>query len=101
MTFFFERTETAQDIRIVLKPHSLYIMLGMIAVWLLNDLVLQSAPVSQLLMPVFIVFMVVRFFALVKVQKEVLIAMKKGQVSTAGSKFSFTNPFTYTLTKSV
>ena len=101
MTFFFERTETAQDIRIVLKPHSLYIMLGMIAVWLLNDLVLQSAPVSQLLMPVFIVFMVVRFFALVKVQKEVLVAMKKGQVATSGSKFSFTNPFTYTLTKSI
>lgn len=100
MTFFFERTETARDIRIVLKPHSLYIMLGMIVVWLLNDLALHSAPVAQLLMPVFIVFMVVRFFSLVKVQKEVLVAMKKGQVATEGSKFSFANPFTYIISKS-
>lgn len=99
MTFFFERTESADKVTIVLKPHSLYTMLLMLAAWLLNDLVLQSAPITQIIMPVFIVFMVIRFFSLIRVQKEVLVAMKQGRVSTSGSKFSFTNPFTYIINK--
>lgn len=99
MKFFFERTETAQEIQIVLKPHSLYLMLLMLGGWLLNDLVMQSAPIAQVIMPVFIVFMVIRFFALIRIQKEVLVAMKQNKVATIGSKFSFSNPFTYTINK--
>ncbi|MCW8331294.1 hypothetical protein MD588_21095 [Photobacterium sp. SDRW27] len=99
MTFFFERKESAENITIVLKPHSLYAMLVMLAVWLMNDLVLQSAPITQIIMPVFIVFMVVRFFSLIRIQKEVIVAMKQGRVSTSGSKFSFSNPFTYIINK--
>jgi len=99
MKFFFERKESAQDITIVLKPHSLYTMLVMLALWLVNDLVLQSAPVTQIIMPVFIVFMVIRFFSMIRVQKEVIVAMKQGRVSTSGSKFSFSNPFTYVISK--
>ncbi|MGF1703273.1 hypothetical protein L4D09_23555 [Photobacterium makurazakiensis] len=99
MTFFFERTESDSEIKIVLKPHSLYAMLLMLTLWLGNDLLLQSAPISQILMPVFIVFMVIRFFSLIKVQKEVIVAMKQGKVTTQGSKFSLTNPFTYLINK--
>ena len=99
MSFFFEREETDNQVKIVLKPHSLYVMLLMLAVWLLNEMVLHIMPVTQIIMPVFIVFMVIRFFSLVKVQKEVLVAMKQGKVQTSGSKFSFSNPFTYTINK--
>ncbi|WEM42805.1 hypothetical protein PTW35_02920 [Photobacterium sp. DA100] len=99
MAFFFERAETDNEVKIVLKPHSLYVMLLMLATWLINEMVLHIMPVTQIIMPVFIVFMVIRFFSLVKVQKEVLIAMKQGKVQTSGSKFSFSNPFTYTINK--
>ncbi|MDV5171701.1 hypothetical protein [Photobacterium rosenbergii] len=99
MSFFFEREETDNQVKIVLKPHSLYVMLIMLAVWLLNEMVLHIMPVTQIIMPVFIVFMVIRFFSLVKVQKEVLVAMKQGKVQTSGSKFSFSNPFTYIISK--
>ena len=99
MKFFFERTESDGKVMIVLKPHSLYVMLLMLAAWMINDLVLQLAPVTQIIMPVFIVFMVIRFFSLIRVQKEVLIAMKQGRVATSGSKFSFSNPFTYIISK--
>ncbi|WP_299020444.1 hypothetical protein [uncultured Photobacterium sp.] len=99
MNFFFERKESDNRIMITLKPHSLYVMLVMLAVWLANDLLLQSAPMAQVIMPVFIVFMVVRFFSLIRVQKEVLVAMKLGKVKMSGSKFSFANPFTYTISK--
>ncbi|AJR07598.1 hypothetical protein C9J03_19885 [Photobacterium gaetbulicola] len=99
MAFFFERAETDNEVKIVLKPHSLYVMLLMLATWLINEMVLHIMPVTQIIMPVFIVFMVIRFFSLVKVQKEVLIAMKQGKVQTSGSKFSFSNPFTYSINK--
>ncbi|MGF1715634.1 hypothetical protein [Photobacterium chitinilyticum] len=99
MTFFFERTETTDKVTIVLKPHSLYAMLLMLAAWLVSDLVLQAAAITQIIMPVFIVFMVIRFFSLIRVQKEVIVAMKQGRVSTSGSKFSFTNQFTYIINK--
>lgn len=99
MTFFCEREETDSEIKIILKPHSLYVMLLMLAVWLINELVLHSMPVTQIIMPMLIIFMVIRFFSLVKVQKEVLVAMKQGKVQTTGSKFSFSSPFTYTISK--
>ncbi|MGR5065606.1 hypothetical protein [Photobacterium sp. DNB22_13_2] len=99
MTFFFEREETDSEIKIILKPHSLYVMLSMLAVWLINEMVLHIMPVTQIIMPMFIIFMVIRFFSLVKVQKEVLVAMKQGKVQTTGSKFSFGNPFTYIISK--
>ena len=99
MKFFYERTETSEDVKIVLKPNSLYIMLLMLAIWLINDFVLQSVPITQIIMPVFIVFMIVRFFSVVKIQKEVLVAMKQGNVETSGSKFSSSNPLTYTISK--
>ncbi|MGF1738962.1 hypothetical protein [Photobacterium satsumensis] len=99
MTFFCERKETDNAIKIVLKPHSLYVMLLLLTVWLVNEMVLHIMPVTQIIMPMFIVFMVIRFFSLVKVQKEVLVAMKQGKVQTTGSKFSFSNPFTYTISK--
>ncbi|KDM90210.1 hypothetical protein [Photobacterium galatheae] len=99
MSFFYERKEAADAVTITLKPHSLYLMLGMLAVWLGNDLILKSAPMAQIVMPIFIVFMVIRFFALVRIQREVLIAMKQGRVETQGSKFSFKNPFCYRINK--
>lgn len=99
MAFFFKREETENQVKIVLKPHSLYVMLLMLAVWLINEMVLHIMPVTQIIMPVFIVFMVIRFFSLIKVQKEVLVAMKQGKVQTSGSKFSFSKPFTYTINK--
>ncbi|MDO6707760.1 hypothetical protein [Photobacterium sp. 1_MG-2023] len=99
MSFFYERKEAADTVTITLKPHSLYLMLGMLAVWLGNDLILKSAPMAQIVMPVFIVFMVVRFFSLVRVQREVIVAMKQGRVETQGSKFSFRNPFRYIIRK--
>ncbi|MGF1760843.1 hypothetical protein L4D76_23545 [Photobacterium sagamiensis] len=99
MKFFYERIETPDDVKIVLKPNSLYIMLLMLAIWLINDFVLQSVPITQIIMPVFIVFMIVRFFSVVKIQKEVLVAMKQGNVETSGSKFSVSNPLTYTISK--
>ncbi len=100
MTFFFERMETTDKVTIVLKPHSLYAMLLMLAAWLVSDLVLQAAAITQIIMPVFIVFMVIRFFSLIRVQKEVIVAMKQGgRVRTSGSKFSFTNQFTYIINK--
>ncbi|MGF1726073.1 hypothetical protein [Photobacterium nomapromontoriensis] len=99
MKYFFERTETSSTITIVLKPHSLYLMFLMLGCWLFNDFVLQSVAIAQIIMPIFIVFMVIRFFSLIKVQKEVIVAMKQGKVTTSGSKFSVANPFTYTIVK--
>lgn len=99
MKFFYKRIETAEDVKIVLKPNSLYIMLLMLALWLINDFVLQLAPVTQIIMPVFIMLMLVRFFSVVKLQKEVLVAMKQSRVKISGSKFSLSNPLTYTISK--
>ena len=42
-----------------------------------------------------------RFFALIKAQKEVLAAMKDRRLTTQGSKFSFNNPFIYIIKKKV
>ncbi|MGF1693537.1 hypothetical protein [Photobacterium kagoshimensis] len=99
MKFFYERSESATEVNIVIKPHSLYIMLAMLLVWLVNDVVLQSAPMAQVLMPVFIVFMVLRFFSIIKVHREILVALKQGKAKTSGSKFSLKNPLTYTIQK--
>ncbi|OAN14046.1 hypothetical protein A3K86_12600 [Photobacterium jeanii] len=99
MKFFYERTESEREICVVIKPHSLYLMFGMLAVWLLNDFMLQSAPVAQILMPAFLVFIAVRFFTIIKVHREILVALKQGRVKTQGSKFSFNNPLTYVIQK--
>lgn len=99
MKFFYERTESEDEVKIVLKPHSFFIMLLMIAIWLINDLVLKSAPIAQFIMPIFIAFMVIRFFSIIRVQKEILLGMKQRKAETAGSKFSIKNPLTYTIKK--
>lgn len=99
MNFFYERTESDDKVMIVLKPHSLYTMLLMVAVWLINELVLQVALITQIIMPVLLVFIAFRFISLLRVQKEVLLAMKQERVTTSGSKFSFSNPFTYIINK--
>lgn len=98
MKFFYQRIETPEQVQITLSSVSFYTMLALIALWLVDQFALQGS-FSAWLMPVLSMFVFIRFFFILKVQKEVMRAMKEGAVRTTGSKFSFSNPFTYWIEK--
>ncbi|KAE8176123.1 hypothetical protein CIT27_14540 [Photobacterium carnosum] len=97
--FFFQRNEMDSEIRIELKTASFYLLVAMIVGWMAISFILQSNEAGSVFLPILIGFMMLRFFALVKVQKEVLVAMRDKRLTTQGSKFSFTNPFIYIIKK--
>lgn len=99
MKFFFQRNETDSETRIELKTASFYLLVAMIVGWMAISFILQSNEAGSVFLPILIGFMMLRFFALVKVQKEVLVAMRDKCLTTQGSKFSFTNPFIYIIKK--
>ncbi|WP_105060896.1 hypothetical protein [Photobacterium angustum] len=99
--FFFQRSETDSEIRIELKTAPFYLLLAMIAGWLAISFILKSNEAGSIFLPVLIGFIMLRFFALIKAQKEVLAAMKDRRLTTQGSKFSFNNPFIYIIKKKV
>ena len=99
MRFFYQRHETEQQIKITLSSTSFYVMLVMLATWFVNQYFFHSAFFSQAFVPVVFTFMFIRFFFILKVQKEVWEATKRGVVKTSGSKFSLSNPFTYWIEK--
>ncbi|MEC6816336.1 hypothetical protein [Photobacterium toruni] len=99
MRFFSQRNETDSEVRIELKTASFYLLVAMIIGWVAISFILQSNEAGSVFLPILIGFMMLRFFALVKVQKEVLIAMRDKRLTTQGSKFSFTNPFIYIIKK--
>lgn len=97
--FFFQRNETDSEIKIELKTGSFYLLVAMIVGWMAISFLLQSNEAGSVFLPILIGFMMLRFFALVKVQKEVLVAMRDKRLTTQGSKFSFKHPFIYIIKK--
>ncbi|WP_305830312.1 hypothetical protein [Photobacterium leiognathi] len=97
--FFFQRRETDNEIQIELKTAPFYLLLAMIAGWLAVSFILKSNEAGSVFLPILIGFIMLRFFALIKAQKEVLGAMKDKRLTTKGSKFSFSNPFVYIIQK--
>ncbi len=99
MKFFFQRRETDNEIQIELKTAPFYLLLAMIAGWLAVSFILKSNEAGSVFLPILIGFIMLRFFALIKAQKEVLGAMKDKRLTTKGSKFSLSNPFVYIIQK--
>ncbi len=99
MKFFYQRSETPEQVQITLSSFSFYLTLSLVGLWLLDQFVLNTAVLSNILMPILAIFVFTRFFFILKIQKEVMMAMKHGRVRTMGSKFSFSNPFTYLIEK--
>ncbi|WP_318467316.1 hypothetical protein [Photobacterium leiognathi] len=97
--FFFQRRETDNEIQIELKTAPFYLLLAMIAGWLAVSFILKSNEAGSVFLPILIGFIMLRFFALIKAQKEVLGAMKDKRLTTKGSKFSLSNPFVYIIQK--
>jgi hypothetical protein len=99
MKFFYQRNETEEQVQITLSSFSFYLTLALVGFWLLDQFLLNTVVLSDALMPILAIFVFTRFFFILKVQKEVMVAMKAGRVRTVGSKFSFSNPFTYFIEK--
>ncbi len=99
MKFFFQRRETDNEIQIELETAPFYLLLAMIAGWLAVSFILKSNEAGSVFLPILIGFIMLRFFALIKAQKEVLGAMKDKRLTTKGSKFSFSSPFVYIIQK--
>lgn len=98
--FFYQRSETDSEIQIILKTAPFYLLLAMIAGWLAISFILKSNEAGAVFLPILIGFIMLRFFALMKAQKEILVAMRDKRLTTKGSKFSFEKPFTYIIKKS-
>ncbi|WP_235869538.1 hypothetical protein [Veronia nyctiphanis] len=100
MDYFYVRKESGNKVEIEIKTGAFYLLVALIVGWMGLNVISGSAETGASVLPIILVFMVFRFFALWKVQKEVLVAMKQKQLETRGSKFSFANPLTYVITRS-
>ncbi|MFD2179308.1 hypothetical protein [Veronia pacifica] len=99
MKYFYERKEQENTVEIEIKTGAFYLLIVLIAGWVGLSFVSDSSEIGATVLPLIAAFVVVRFIALWKVQKEVLVAMSKKTLVTRGSKFSFANPLTYIIDK--
>jgi len=109
MAILIERTETKKEIKIIYKRYPLFYIL---IVSILVAILIQKIPFAQeimliissfafyLIFMLFILFYIVYAIEALPKIKEVKEAMKNGKVLISGNKFSFKNPFIYTIVKS-
>lgn len=102
MGFFFERTETENEIVVVYKPYFLYVFFLAFLVSALANQLPDSATFKSVAGLIWLSALALFFFRFVAMRKtwgEMREAMRTGAVSVSGSKLSPSNPLTYRIPK--
>jgi hypothetical protein len=104
MKLLYERTETDEQIILVYKPHSMYvlltILLSLMAITFapqLSDFASLSGPLTLAAAAV----VIIRIVYMHKVNKEVQDAMRRNSVDIKGGKLSLSDPLTFVISKKV
>ncbi|MCE2571211.1 hypothetical protein [Motilimonas eburnea] len=102
MKIFYERIETETEIKIITKPHALYIFIGLSLLYAVIDHFISipgEVTLSDYAGMTIIALLFLRLIVMRKVRKELFTAMKTKQVKFTGSRLSFTNPIVATIPK--
>jgi hypothetical protein len=103
MNLFYERVETDEQIVVVFKPYSMYVLLVVLlllmAVTFIPALASYEA-VANFLLPVAAIVVIARIIFMHKINKEVQQAIRSDKVTISGGKLSTNNPLTFVIIKS-
>jgi hypothetical protein len=102
MKLLFERTETNEQVVLVYKPHSMYVLLAILLSLMAVTFAPQLADYAWLSGPLTLAaaaVVVVRIAFMFKVNREVQNAMRRNSVDIKGGKLSMSNPLTFIISK--
>lgn len=102
MNLLYQRTESANEISIVFKPYSMYVLLLVLILLMAITFVPALSAyeaLANVLMPLAALVVVVRIIFMYKVNQEVQKAIRSDSVTVTGGKFSMKNPLTFVITK--
>lgn len=102
MKLLYERTETDEQIILVYKPHSMYVLLAILLSLMAITFVPQLSDFASLSGPLTLAaaaVVIVRIVFMHKVNKEVQDAMRSKRVEIKGGKLSLNDPLTFVISK--
>jgi len=102
MDLFYQRSETDEQIIIVFRPYSMYVLLVVLLVLMGVTFVPALADYEYLgnvLIPIAAVVVMARIVMMHSVNKEVQEAIRSDNVKISGSKLSANNPLTFEISK--
>lgn len=102
MNLLYERKETNDQVVVVFKPYSMYLLLfvlvALMALTFIPALTTYIA-LGNLLMVVAAIVVLMRIVSMFKINQEIRKAMSEDRVSISGGKFSAKNPLTFVIKK--
>lgn len=102
MKLFYERIETENEIKVIFKPYSMYLLLLVLVLLMavsFVDALSQYEYLASVLLPIAAVVVGARIVLMHKVNKEVQQAMRDETVSISGGKLSTKNPLNFVISK--
>lgn len=102
MKYLFERTENNEQIVLVYKPHSMYVLLAILLSLMAVTFAPQLADYATLSGPLTLAaaaVVIIRIVFMFNVNREVQNAMRTNSVDIKGSKLSLSDPLTFIITK--
>lgn len=104
MNFFFERSETDKEIIVVNKPYFLYLFFLALILLAAGDQFPEHTAIKSIAALTWflaLVVMVLRYFSMRKVWREMRAAMRSGEVTMSGSKLNPSNPLVVRIPKAL
>ncbi|MFC4701107.1 hypothetical protein ACFO4O_13115 [Glaciecola siphonariae] len=102
MNLLYQRTETDNEIVVVFRPYSMYVLLFVLLLLMAVTFVpsLEAyAYIANVLMPIAALVVIVRIVFMHKVNSEVRQAMRDDKVTISGGKLSASKPLTFVIAK--
>jgi hypothetical protein len=102
MKLLYERSESDNEIVVIFRPYSMYILLVVLLLLMAVTFVPNFAAyafIGNFLMPIAAVVVVTRIVFMHKINKEVQQAIREDRVSITGGKLSAKDPLTFVITK--
>eukprot|EP00919_Chromeraceae_sp_WS-2016_P065215 GHVR01154358.1.p1 GENE.GHVR01154358.1~~GHVR01154358.1.p1 ORF type:complete len:104 (+),score=3.81 GHVR01154358.1:134-445(+) len=103
MNLLYERKETNDQVVVIFKPYSMYLLLFvLLALMALTFIPALSSYVmlGNVLMAVAAIVVMMRIVSMFKINQEIRKAMSEDKVSITGGKLSAKNPLTFVIKKS-
>lgn len=102
MDLFYQRSESDDQVVIIFRPYSMYLLLAVLLVLMAITFVPTFAAYESLgnvLIPIAAVVVLARIVFMFKINKEVQEAIRDDRVSITGSKLSAKDPLTFVISK--
>lgn len=101
MALFYDRIETENEIKIVLKYQAAFyiLLLGCFVFVYAAPYTGMSESTGMIILLSVLALMIIYAVSKIGIGREIKKAMKFGSVQISGSKFSFSHPLTFTIKK--